>query len=51
MDLEKAYDSVWREGMWQIAKYYDVPTRKVEVLRSWNEGVISCVRLDGHEGD
>ena len=22
MDLEKAYDSVWRHGMWQLAKYY-----------------------------
>ena len=51
MDLEKAYDSVWREGMWQIAKYYGVPTRIVELLRSWYEGIISCVRLDGDDGD
>ena len=51
MDLEKAYDSVWREGMWQIAEYYGIPTRIVDLLRNWYIGSSSFVRMDGEEGD
>ena len=51
MDLEKAYDSVWREGMWQIAKYYGVPRQIVEMLRDYYNGSSSCVRIDGGQGD
>ena len=51
IDLEKAYDSVWREGMWKIAEYYGIPKEVVEILRSWYEGINSCVRVDGVEGD
>ena len=51
MDLEKAYDSVWREGMWQIAQSYGVPPRIVALLRSWYTGIESCVRLEGEDGD
>ena len=51
MDLEKAYDSVWRDGMWQLAKYYGIPTQIVELLRSWYEGISSCVRLEESDGD
>ena len=51
MDLEKAYDSVWREGMWQIAKHYGVPSQIVEMLREYYDGSTSCVRMDGGEGD
>ena len=51
MDLEKAYDSVWREGMWQIAEYYGIPAKIVAILKSWYDGIHSCVRLDGEDGD
>ena len=51
MDLEKAYDSVWREGMWRIAKYYGIPTKIVDLLRKWYLGITSSVRMDGEEGD
>ena len=51
IDLEKAYDSVWRDGMWQIAKYYGIPTQVVELLKSWYEGISSCVRLEEGDGD
>ena len=49
--LEKAYDSVWRKGMWRIAKYYGIPTKIVELLREWYLGISSSVRMDGEEGD
>ena len=32
MNLEKAYDSVWREGMWKIAEYYGIPIQIVDLL-------------------
>ena len=37
--------------MWQIAEYYGVPARIVELLRSWYAGINSCVRLDGEDGE
>ena len=51
IDLEKAYDSVWREGMWKISEYYGIPKIIVELLRSWYTGISSCVRVDGGEGE
>ena len=51
IDLEKAYDSVWRGGMWQIAKYYGIPAQIVELLKNWYEGISSCVRLEEGDGD
>ena len=51
IDLEKAYDSVWREGMWKVAEYYGIPTVIVDLLRSWYTGISSCVRVDGEEGE
>ena len=37
--------------MWQIAKFYNIQTREVEILRIWCVGINSCVRLDGEDGD
>ena len=37
--------------MWNIAEYYSVPAKIVELLRSWYAGIISCVRLDGEDGE
>ena len=51
IDLEKAYDSVWREGIWKISEYYGIPKIIVELLRSWYTGISSCVRVDGGEGE
>jgi hypothetical protein len=47
VDLEKAYDSVWREGMWRMAEHYGVAMRVVTILRNWYRGVCSCVRVEG----
>lgn len=51
IDLEKAYDSVWREGMWKIAEHYGISEKIVELLRNWYVDVSSCVRMDGGEGE
>ena len=51
MDLEEAYNSVWREGMWHIAKYHGIPAKIVDLLRNWYLDISSLVRLDDEEGD
>ena len=51
MDFEKAYDSVRRDGMWQIAEYYGIPTKIVALLKSWYVGISSSVRLDDEDVD
>ena len=49
MDLEKAYDSVLREGMWQNGKYYGIPTRIVDLLRNWCIGISSLLKMNGEK--
>ena len=51
VDLEKAYDSVWREGMWRVAEHYGVSKRVLDILKSWYCGVCSCVRLENECSD
>ena len=51
IELGKAYDSLWGEGMWKIAEYYWIPKDIVEILRSWYESINSCVRVDVVESD
>jgi hypothetical protein len=51
IDLEKAYDSVLREGMWKIAEHYGISEKIMELLRNWYVDVSSCVRMDGGEGE
>ena len=51
MDLEKAYDSVWTEEIWQISKHYGILATIIELLRNWYSGINTCVRLDGIDGD
>ena len=49
--LLKAFNSVWKDGMWQIAEYYGISTKIVALLNSWYNGISSSVRLNGEDGD
>ena len=43
-----------KEGCLQfenLSTYCGVSTRKVELLRSWYESIISCLRMDGDDGE
>lgn len=46
IDLEKVYDSVWRERMSEVAEHYGVPLKIVGLLRNWYVGVRSYVRVE-----
>ena len=51
MVLERGYHSVWKEGVWQVAKYYGIQTMISDLLKIWYVGNSSFVRIDGEEGD
>ena len=45
MDLEKAYDRVDREGMWDILKVYGVGGRLFRAIKSFYNNSRACVRV------
>ena len=47
VDLQKAYDSVWRRALWRVAQSYDIPGKLIKLLQSWYEGITNCVKIDG----
>ena len=51
VDLEKAYDRVDREGVWDVLKIYGVGGRNLKAVKSFYEGCEACVRVDNSESD
>ena len=45
MDLDKAYDRVNREAVWQVLKMYDVGGKLLNGIN------LACVRLKGGESE
>jgi hypothetical protein len=44
IDLKKAYDSVWREGLFKKREQEGVPTKLVRLVRVWYQGVSAKVK-------
>ena len=49
MDLQKAYDSVDRELLWEVFTRFVVPTKMLTILRSFHEGMRARARTDDGE--
>jgi len=47
MDIRKAYDTVWREGMWRRLEETGVSQKMMKMLWGWYTGVESCVLVNG----
>ena len=47
VDLEKAYDSVWREELWSTLSMYGVDRRLIRALKSLYKDSSACVRING----
>jgi len=47
IDFAKAYDTVDHEALWGVLQHVGVPTRLVNLLREWNTGRTSRLRLNG----
>ena len=46
VDLEKAYDSVWREELWLSLSMYGVDRRLIRALNSLYKDSSACVRIN-----
>ena len=47
MDLEKAYDTIDRHGMWQILRVYGVGGKLLKAVQSFYVDSRGCVRVGG----
>ncbi|XP_068226745.1 uncharacterized protein [Palaemon carinicauda] len=45
MDLEKAYNSVDREGMWNVMMLYGIGGRLLQAVKSFYKDSKACVRI------
>jgi len=50
IDLEKAYDRVNREKMWDVLREYDVNEKMVNAIKSFYKNGKACVRIGREEG-
>ena len=51
MDLEKAYDRVNREALWQVLRMYDVGGKILIGIKRMYVNSLSCVRVMGGENE
>ena len=49
VDLQKAYDSVDRELLWQVLARAGIPEAMIEVIRQFHDGMKARVRMDNGE--
>ena len=47
IDLQKAYDTVDRDLLWQVLTRIGVPPQMVAVIRQFHDGMRACVRPNG----
>jgi exonuclease III len=51
VDLSKAFDSVSREGLWQLLRKFGCTENFTNILRSLHDGMLSRVSVDGSLSD
>ena len=51
MDLEKAYDRVDREALWQVLRIYGIGGKVLKGIMSFYDGSKACVRVSGTESE
>ncbi len=47
IDLKKAYDSVPRNGLWEVLLRLGVPAKLVDIIRAFHTNMSTCLRMDG----
>src|SRR5664279_1683019 len=45
IDFRKAFDSIWREGLWRVMRNMGYPEKIVRILESLYRGTFSAVRI------
>ena len=51
MDLEKAYERVNREAIWQLLRIYDVGGKLLNGIKGMYISSLACVRVKGGESE
>ena len=51
IDLEKAYDRVNREGLWQVFRMHDVGAKLLSGIKSMYVDSLAFVRVKGGESE
>ena len=51
VDLTKAFDTISRDGLWQILRKIDCPDLFVDVIRSFHEGMVARVQDQGQTSE
>ena len=49
IDLQKAYDSVYRELLWQVLPRFGVLAKMLTIILQFHDGMRACVRTDDGE--
>ncbi len=47
MNVEKAYDRVYRKGLWDIVRMYGVGGKLLEGMKSFYENASASVQVNG----
>jgi len=51
IDFQKAFDSIWRAGLWHMIRFLGYSEKIVRVLQTLYENTMSAVRVDGRLTD
>ena len=51
IDLEKGYNRVNREVLWQVLRMYDVVVKLLGGIKSMYVDILACVRVKGDENN
>jgi len=51
VDFKKAFDSVWRTGLWHVMRHLGFDEKIIRILESLYKDIVSAVRVDGGLSD
>ena len=51
IDFRKAFDSIWRKGLWNVMRHLGYPEKIVKILENAYKNTFSAVRVDGDISD
>jgi len=51
IDFRKAFDSIWRKGLWKVMRHMGYPEKIIRILESLYKGSLSAVRTNGDIGE
>ena len=51
IDFRKAFDSIWRKGLWHVMRHLGYPDKIIRILENAYKDTFSAVRVDGDLSD